>query len=185
MALLDIRLYGDPMLREKARPIEEITDEHRRLAEDMAETMYEASGIGLAATQVGRRVRLIVVDVNWARAENPETEPKRPVAMINPEVIEESVEDDDYEEGCLSLPGIEGEVWRSVQIKIRYTTLDGETVEEECEDLHARCILHEIDHLDGMLFIDRMSPAGRKQLERALGRLAESASGEAQAEGEA
>lgn len=185
MALLDIRLYGDPMLREKAQPIEEITDEHRRLAEDMAETMYEASGIGLAATQVGRLVRLIVVDVNWARAENPETEPKRPKAMINPEILKESAEDDEYQEGCLSLPGIEGEVWRSVQIKVRYTTLDGETVEQECEDLHARCILHEIDHLDGTLFIDRMSPAGRKELDRPLRLLAQSASGDAQAEDEA
>ncbi len=185
MALLDIRLYGDPVLREKAQPIKEITDEHRLLAEDMAETMYAASGIGLAATQVGLLIRIIIVDVNWARAEERESEPKRPVAMINPEVLEESVEDDDYQEGCLSLPGIEGEVWRSVLIKVRYTTLDGETVIEECEDLHARCILHEIDHLDGTLFIDRMSPAGRRQLDRPLRRLAESASGEAQAEGEA
>lgn len=168
MSVIEIRQYGDPILRETASPIVKITDAHRKIARDMADTMYAAKGIGLAATQVGILERLVVVDVHWARAEEGKRPDKKPIVLINPEVIEESADDEVYSEGCLSLPGIDGDVWRSKKIKVRYRRIDGKKVEEECEDLHARCILHEIDHLNGVLFIDRMGKLKRRMLNTKL-----------------
>ena len=172
MSLREIRIYDDPLLRQVSKEVKEITAEHRKLATDMTETMYDASGIGLAAVQVGVPQRLIVVDAEWARGEEDDRPPKRPLTMINPEIVEESDEDEAYKEGCLSLPEIEGEVWRSIKIKVKYRGLDGREAIQDCEDLFARCILHEIDHLDGILFIDRMSEENRKKLNGPLRRLA-------------
>jgi peptide deformylase len=169
MALLPITLYGETPLRETARPIEAITERHQALARDMAETMYQARGIGLAANQVGLLERIIIVDVNWNEDERKPN--LRPVAMINPEVLEESVEDEESSEGCLSLPGINGDVWRPLRIRYRYLTIHGKRVETEAEGLEARCILHEIDHLNGVLFIDRMSAAERAKLAGKLAQL--------------
>ena len=118
--------------------------------------------------------RIIVVDVDWARDE--ETPIKSPIVMVNPEILDASVDDDVYQEGCLSLPGIEVDVWRSIQINVRYQRLDGHTVEESYEEMKARCILHEIDHLDGILFIDRMSKIKRELLSGQLKRLAQTKS---------
>ena len=174
MALREILIYDDPALRQVAKHVKEITAEHRELASDMAETMYDASGIGLAAVQVGVLQRLIVVDAEWARGEEDDRPPKEPLTMINPEIVEESDEDEDYKEGCLSLPEIEGDVWRSTKIKVKYQDLDGQEVVQDAEDLLARCIQHEIDHLNGVLFIDRMSETKRKKLNNALRRLASS-----------
>lgn len=172
MSILDIHIYEDPVLREVAKPIETITDQTRRLAIDMIETMYAALGIGLAANQVGVLERMVVIDVDWADDKDDPSK-RSPIVMINPEIIDETAEDDDYSEGCLSVPGIEGDVWRPMGITARYTDLDSEQVEIECRDLFARAILHEIDHLDGVLFFDRMAEAERKKLNVQLKQLAE------------
>jgi peptide deformylase len=165
MPKLPISYYGQPVLRETARPVERIAERHRKLAADMAETMYEARGIGLAANQVGLLERIIVVDVDWSdRKSKKEVQARNPIAMINPELIEESVEDDVYSEGCLSIPSIEGDVWRPVKIRYAYTDLSGKRIEETAEGLKARCIQHEIDHLNGTLFIDHLTPDARGKL---------------------
>jgi peptide deformylase len=171
---VDIYIFDDPVLRMRAEPIQAITDRHREIAREMAQTMYAARGIGLAGPQVGLLERIIVVDVDWNHGEEGAPVAKRPLAMINPEILEETVEDDVYAEGCLSIPGLEGDVWRPVGVRVRYLTLDGDIVERECEDLLARCVQHEIDHLNGILFIDRMPPAERKKLNVALQQLADS-----------
>ena len=173
MATLKIRTYGDPVLREKARPVTAITERHRQLAHDMAETMYQGRGIGLAANQVGETDRLVVVDVDWPDHEDKKGYQPSPTFMFNPEVLEESPEDEHCKEGCLSLPGIDGEVWRPLWIRYRYQDMNGQWQERKASDLLARCILHEIDHLDGRLFIDRVAPDSRRQLAGKLGVLRE------------
>lgn len=173
MGLLKIHIFDDPVLRQKAEPITEITERHHQLARDMAETMYAAPGIGLAANQIGILERIIVLDVGWPHLEEDDEDEKQPLAMINPEILEESVEDDEYSEGCLSLPEIEGDVWRPSKITVRYQALSGETVTKECEGLYGRCVQHEIDHLNGILFFDRMAEAKRRKLTVALRELGE------------
>lgn len=153
--MLEIRLLGDPALREKAGEVEQVDDEIRRLAEDMFETMYAAEGIGLAAPQVGVNRRLFVMDIR-----DPDIEPR---ALINPVIVERSGSEGG-EEGCLSLPGLVGEVERSASIVVEALDLQGEPIRIEASGLHARCIQHEIDHLDGVLFIDHLSPLKRRML---------------------
>ncbi len=150
MAVLDIRVLGDPILRERTTPTKSVTDELRALIADMFETMYAAEGIGLAAPQVGRGDRVFVMDVD-----------DNPLAMINPEIIE-SEGSERAEEGCLSIPEIFGDVDRAARIVARATGVDGSTFEVELTGLAARCVQHEIDHLDGKLFIDYMSLIKRK-----------------------
>lgn len=174
MSKMEIRIYGDPVLSEVAKPIEKITERHRALAADMVETMYASNGIGLAANQVGLTERIIIVDAAWTDDEDKKNHKKNPIAMINPEVVEEGVEDDVYCEGCLSLPEIEGDVWRPTRIKVRYQTLDGETVERDAFKMEARCIMHELDHLNGVLFIDRMATDDRLKLAAKLNKLRKS-----------
>ncbi|MCL5269921.1 MAG: peptide deformylase [bacterium] len=172
---LEIRIYNDPVLREKARPVAVVTPRHVEIARQMAEMMYGSRGVGLAANQVGLTERIIVVDVEWHKREEDNTNPGRqPIFMVNPEVTEESDTDDVASEGCLSLPGIEGDVWRPASIRYRYTDLEGRPVEAAAEGLKARCIQHEIDHLNGVLFIDRMEPAERKKLAGQLAKLRQS-----------
>jgi peptide deformylase len=171
MARLEIRIYDDPILHEKARRIERITQSHKDLAADMIETMYESRGIGLAANQVGVLERIITVDTNWADRDGRKGQGPQPTAMINPEVLEEGTTDEACYEGCLSLPELEGEVWRPTWIRYRYLDLEGRAIELEASDLQARCIQHEIDHLDGILFIDRMAPEKRKNLAGKLAKL--------------
>ncbi len=153
--ILDIRIFGDPVLREKCAPVAEIDNDVRRLAEDMRETMYDADGIGLAAPQVGVPIRLFVYDVRESGIE--------PGVLVNPEIVEEkgSVKE---EEGCLSIPGLSETVERSASIVARGLGLDGEPVEIRAEGVLSRCIQHERDHLDGVLFLDRVSPLKRKIL---------------------
>lgn len=153
--MLEIRLLGDPVLREPTEEIDEVDDEIRRLAEEMFETMYAAEGIGLAAPQVGISLRLFVMDIR-----DPDEEPR---ALINPVVLESSGSEL-AEEGCLSLPGLVGEVERAARIVVEATDLDGQRSRVEVSGLLARCIQHEIDHLDGVLFIDRLSPLKRRML---------------------
>lgn len=145
MSILPIYVLGAPVLRAVTTPVTEITDELRKLVDDMFETMYAAQGIGLAAPQVGRSERLAVVDVAGAR-----------YALINPEIVEESGSER-AEEGCLSIPEIYGDVDRSARVKIRATGVDGAEFEVEASELLARCFQHEIDHLHGKLFIDYFS----------------------------
>lgn len=150
MAVLDIRVLGDPILRERTESLPAITDETRALVADMFETMYAAEGIGLAAPQVGRSERVFVMDVD-----------EDPLAMINPEIVEREG-NERAEEGCLSIPEIFGDVDRATRIVARATDLDGNQFEVELTDLAARCVQHELDHLDGKLFIDYMSLIKRK-----------------------
>ena len=153
--ILDIRTFGDPVLREKCAPVAEIDDEVRRLAEDMQETMYDADGIGLAAPQVGVPVRLFVYDVR-----DPDLPPG---VVVNPEIAEARGTSKE-EEGCLSIPGLSEIVERSATVVMRGLGLDGEPVEIRAEGLLSRCLQHETDHLDGVLFLDRVSPLKRKLL---------------------
>ncbi len=156
MSLLELRLMGDPVLREEAAPIEAVDDEIRALARDMFDTMYEADGVGLAANQIGITRRLIVVD--------PREEGVKPRALVNPRVVATGEETDRAEEGCLSIPGLREIVERKSSVVVEALDLDGETVRIEAEGLAARVLLHEIDHLDGVLFVDRVSPLKRRML---------------------
>ena len=150
MTLLDIYLLDAPILREVTLPVTAVTDELRRLADDMLETMAAAKGIGLAAPQVGRRERLCVVDVDGARH-----------VLFNPEIVHaEGAET--AEEGCLSIPDVYGDVERATSIRVRALGPDGAPVEFEAGALLARCIQHEVDHLHGRLFIDYLSLLKRR-----------------------
>ena len=151
MALRDILTVPNPLLKQVSTPVERVDDDLRALMDDMLETMYAAPGIGLAAIQVGEPVRVIVMDL--AREE----EPPQPRYFVNPEITWASEELAVREEGCLSVPDIYDEVERPAQVKIRYLNYQGETVEEDAEGLLAVCIQHELDHCNGVLFIDHLS----------------------------
>jgi peptide deformylase len=157
MALREILVVPDPVLKQVSAPVAAVDDDVRALMDDMLETMYAAPGIGLAAIQVGVPKRVIVMDI--ARQD----EPKAPRYFINPEILWASEETLPYEEGCLSVPEIYDEVERPAQVKLRYLNYQGETVEEDAEGLFAVCIQHEMDHLDGVLFIDHLSRLKREQ----------------------
>jgi len=159
MALLDILVFPDSRLRERAEPVAGVDDAVRRLADDMLETMYEARGIGLAATQVGDRRRVVVIDVSEERDE--------PRVLINPEILEATGEASG-EEGCLSIPGYYDDVARATQVRYRALDRDGQPVEETAEGTLAVCIQHEIDHLDGRLFIDYLSELKRKRVRKRM-----------------
>lgn len=161
MSVLDIRLYGDPVLRRKADPVSEINDEVREFAEDLIDTMYEAEGVGLAAPQVGVSVRMLVADAEY----NKDRSSAR--VFINPEILEADGEWK-YEEGCLSIPGIRADVKRPERILLRYTDLSGETHEEEMNQVWARVLQHEIDHIDGKLFIDYLGAIKRSLIKKTL-----------------
>ena len=148
MALLPILHYPDPRLHMRARVVDRVDADIRQLAADMSETMYAAPGIGLAATQVNRHVRVIVIDVSEDRSQL--------LTVINPELIEKSGECDG-EEGCLSVPGIYETVKRAAQVKVRALNVEGETFELDATDLLAVCIQHEMDHLDGKVFVEYLS----------------------------
>jgi peptide deformylase len=162
MALREIIILPDKQLRLVSRPIEKVTAEIRKLADDMLETMYEAPGIGLAAIQVAQPLRLITIDLA-KRDENGETNP-RPRVFINPEILSSSEELSVYEEGCLSIPEYYEEVERPARVRIRFTDLDGKLHEEDAEGLFATCIQHEIDHLNGVLFVDYLSKLKRDRV---------------------
>ncbi len=154
MALLPIRLYGDPVLRQKCAPVPEVTDEIRALAADMIETMFDAPGIGLAAPQVGRPIRMLVADATTHDGGDG------PRAFINPEILE-SWGEWNFDEGCLSVPGLTAELTRPEAIRLRFRDESGAVREEEFHRVWARVLQHEIDHLDGRLFVDYLSPMRR------------------------
>lgn len=156
MAIRDILTVPDLRLKEVSTPVEGgVTDEHRALMDDMLETMYAAPGIGLAAIQVGVPLRIIVMDLSEGKTE--------PRYFVNPEVLETAEETKPYEEGCLSVPDVFDDVERPARCRLRYLDYDGQRVEEWAEDLYAVCIQHEIDHLNGVVFIDYLSRLKRQR----------------------
>jgi peptide deformylase len=166
MSLKSILIHPDPRLKKVADPVSVITSELGRLAEDMLETMYDAPGIGLAAPQVGVLQRLLVMDC----VKDPEAAP-RPMVLFNPEVTWSSEERSVYEEGCLSIPEQYAEVERPAMVRVKWTGLDGAEQEEEFSGLWATCVQHEIDHLNGKLFIDYLKPLKRQMITRKMQKL--------------
>lgn len=159
MALLKILEYPDPRLRTRARDVEQVDEGIRRLAADMLETMYAAPGIGLAATQVDVHLRLIVMDISEDRSQ--------PLVLVNPEILDrEDVETG--EEGCLSVPGITETVQRARRIRVRALDVRGEALEFDADGLLAVCIQHEMDHLEGKLFVDYLSELKRQRIRKKL-----------------
>jgi peptide deformylase len=166
MALRDILIHPDPRLKKVADPVPEISDEIRRLAHDMLETMYDAPGIGLAAPQVGVSRRLLVMDCVKEEGAAP-----RPMVLINPEIIWESPVLGTYEEGCLSIPEQYADVTRPAEVEVAWTGLDGKRHQERFDKLWATCVQHEIDHLDGTLFIDHLTALKRQLITRKMVKL--------------
>jgi peptide deformylase len=158
VAVREIRLFGDPILREEAGEVAAFGDELRSLVRDMFETMYHAEGIGLAAPQIGVATRVIVVDL---RREDRDDEP---MALVNPRVTWTSSETAKQSEGCLSIPGLEEIVERPAKVRVEAHDPEGERIDILAEDLLARALQHEIDHLDGVLFLDRVSTLKRRML---------------------
>jgi len=159
MAILDILHFPDALLRNTAKPVEQVDDSVRKLIDDMFETMYQAPGIGLAAIQVNRPQRIVVVDISEQR--------NQPLALINPEIIEK-FGDEEMEEGCLSVPGIYETVQRAERVRVRALDRDGKPFEMEADGLLAVCVQHEIDHLDGKLFVDYLSNLKRQRIRKKL-----------------
>ncbi|MFN3230163.1 MAG: peptide deformylase [Asticcacaulis sp.] len=150
MAIRPILTVPDPVLKQVSRPVEHVDEALRALMDDMLETMYDAPGIGLAAIQVGEPVRVIVMDLQ-------ENEEKHPRYFVNPEITWRSDELAPYEEGCLSVPEVYDEVQRPARVRLTYLDYNGNRIEEEASGLYATCIQHEMDHLEGVLFIDHLS----------------------------
>jgi peptide deformylase len=159
MAIRNILHFPDPRLRQVAAPVETVDDEIRQLVDDMAETMYDAPGIGLAATQINVHKRVITIDISPERSSL--------LVLINPEIVSGEGEQT-LEEGCLSVPGIYERVTRSEKIKVRAIGRDGKPFELEAEELLAVCIQHEIDHLDGKVFVDYLSPLKQQRIDKKL-----------------
>ncbi len=158
MANRDIIILPDKQLRLISKPVEKITPEIRALADDMFETMYDAPGIGLAAIQIAVPLRLITMDLSKKEGE------KEPRVFINPEILSSSEELSVYEEGCLSIPEYYEEVERPARVRVRFMDLDGKIHEEDADGLYATCIQHEIDHLNGVLFVDYLSKLKRDRV---------------------
>ena len=156
MSVRPLRFMGDPVLRAKAAPVEALTDEIRTLIADMFDTMYAEEGVGLAAPQVGIAQRVIVVD--------PRDEDIEPFALVNPEIVEFGDELVRDEEGCLSIPGLKEIVERPATVRVEALNIDGRRISIDADHLLARILQHEVDHLDGILFVDRVSALKRKLL---------------------
>ncbi len=177
MAILPILEVPDPRLKTVSTPVTEFNDELRQLVEDMFETMYDAPGIGLAAIQVGVPKRVLVIDLQERAEDDPEQGEtgktgqqvvRNPRIFINPEILEPSEEQSVYNEGCLSVPDQYAEVERPARIRARWQDLDGKVHEEEMEGLMATCLQHEMDHLEGILFIDHLSRLKRQMVLKKL-----------------
>lgn len=190
MAIRPILFIPDPRLKKMAEPVTEITDDIRTQVKDMFDTMYDAPGIGLAAPQIGVMNRVVVVDCAKRAEELGEegpiategeieeaSETPDPIAMINPEILWFSDELRVHEEGCLSIPDYYEEVERPDRIRIRYMTLEGETVEREADGILSTCMQHEVDHLNGKLFIDYLSRLKRDRVTKKFEKMAKRAAG--------
>lgn len=160
MAKLDIITLPDPRLKLVSEPVAVVDDEIRRILDDMLETMYEAPGIGLAAVQVGVMKRMLTIDVSR------EGEPKAPMFVINPKVVWASEEKNTYQEGCLSVPEHYDDVERPARVRVEYLDRDGKAQVVEADGLLATCLQHEIDHLDGVVFIDHLSRLKRERVQK-------------------
>ena len=159
MPLLDILKFPDERLRIKAKPVDAVTDETRQLVDDMFETMYAAPGIGLAATQINVHQRIVVIDIS--------SEKDQPLCLINPKILaKEGIEH--HEEGCLSVPGVYESVERADRIKVEALNREGEKIKFDADELLAVCIQHEIDHLNGKLFVDYLSAMKRNRIKKKL-----------------
>lgn len=158
MSIRPLIIIPDSKLRLVSEPIKEITSEIRQLADDMLETMYDAPGVGLAAIQIGVPVRMVTMDVSKSEDE------RQPMVLINPEILWASEEKRVYEEGCLSIPEYYEEVERPDRVRFRYMNLQGDTIEQDADGLLATCVQHEIDHLNGVLFIDYLSKLKRDRV---------------------
>jgi len=178
--VLNIVRYPEPVLRARCQSVPTATEEHKKLADDMLETMRAANGVGLAAPQIGRDIQMAVIDVShnpdcvsYFRIDGADAKmtDHMPVVFLNPKIEPVGKEKETDEEGCLSFPRLRGQIKRPADIKVTYNTLDGATHVIESDGLLARAFQHETDHLNGILFIDRMSPAAKLGLKRKLGRL--------------
>jgi peptide deformylase len=158
MTVRPLVILPDAQLRLTSEPVAAVTDEIRTLARDMIETMYDAPGVGLAAIQIGVAKRVVTIDTS--KDENA----KSPTVYLNPEIVWVSEEKRVYDEGCLSIPEFYGEVERPDRVRVRYMNLDGQIVEQEADGLLATCLQHEIDHLNGVLFIDHLSKLKRDRV---------------------
>lgn len=156
MAVMPIITYGNPLLRQKAEEVQTVDEEIRHLVRSMEETLAGENGIGLAAPQVGISKRILIVDLTKSRGD-------RKIALLNPKIVFRSPDYSDYEEGCLSVPGVWGNVSRPRRIKIKGTLLAGQTMILDADELFARVLQHELDHLEGKLFIDYLSPEEREE----------------------
>ncbi|MCO4316913.1 peptide deformylase [Phyllobacterium sp. 21LDTY02-6] len=166
MSIKPLIILPDPLLRQTSKPVEHFDADLRKFSQDMLDTMYDAPGIGLAAIQVGVPLRMLVIDLA------KEDEPKAPQIFINPEVLSSSDERNVYEEGCLSIPDYYAEVERPKQVRVSYLDLDGKKHEVEADDLLATCLQHEMDHLNGVLFIDHISRLKREMVVKKFRKLA-------------
>lgn len=162
MAILEVLEYPDPRLRQIAKPVDKVDDNLRKFLDNLLETMYASNGIGLAATQVGDMRRVLVLDVSQKDGE------KEPMFFINPEIFWESDEQNTYMEGCLSFPQQYAEVVRPKMVRVKYLDYNGEPQEIEADELLATCLQHEIDHLDGKVFVDYITPVKRDIILRKL-----------------
>lgn len=173
---LEVRTYGDPVLRQASVPVKQVTDELRDFAEQMVEAMFRYDGIGLAAPQVGRNIRMVALGLGLPEDGLPpnaspgerEILPQTPLIILNPEVVGTSAIRESAEEGCLSLPKIYAVVERSAAVTVRFSLLNGETVTAEYGGLLGRCLQHEIDHLDGVVFADRLSEEEKERVQADL-----------------
>lgn len=166
MALRNILIHPDPRLKKVATPVATVNDDLRRLADDMLETMYDAPGIGLAAPQIAVMSRVLVMDCAKEDDATPE-----PMVLINPEVVWTSDARNVYEEGCLSIPEQYAEIERPSEVEVTWTDVDGKARHERFDGLWATCVQHEIDHLDGKLFIDYLKPLKRQMITRKMQKL--------------
>lgn len=178
--ILEITQYGNPVLRKKCRRIEKVDDAIRKLADDMVETMIDANGVGLAAPQIGEDIRMAIVDVSHdpecvsffkINGEDARMEDFMPLIFINPDLELDGPKESDSE-GCLSIYEVRANVKRPSEVKAKLEMLDGSVIELETDGLLARAIQHEVDHLNGILFVDRISPAAKVSMKRKLRRLA-------------
>ncbi|MGI9373240.1 MAG: peptide deformylase [Hyphomicrobiales bacterium] len=164
MALLDIVKIPDAVLRKVCAPVEEITPDMQKLFDDMLATMYDAPGIGLAAPQIGILKRIMVIDIVKEEDEDDAPREKDPMVFVNPEIVWESEELNEYEEGCLSIPEVYENVTRPAQVTVAYLDHEGKQQRRDCDGLLATCVQHEIDHLNGVLFIDYISKLKRDRI---------------------
>ena len=161
MSIKPIITIPDHILKEVSKPVAEVNDEIRTLCADMIDSMYDAKGIGLAAIQIGVPLRVIVMDLEWGK--EGEEEKRAPRVFINPEIIEASEDTAPYQEGCLSVPDYYDDIERPAKVKVKFLNEKGEEVIEDADGLFATCIQHEMDHLEGILFIDHLSRIRRER----------------------